>query len=86
MPVSNRSLFDQLFIEHPRSIGMSWAGHGSGAIKVGFQLIGAGLAAIVHGIVPGLFTDTASRAVIRIHDHIRGLNVVRDETSGRDGA
>ena len=50
---------DRLFRAHPRSLGMSWASHGVGAIKIGTELIGAGCAAMVHAIVPGLFTDTA---------------------------
>ena len=62
---------DRLFLEHPRSLGMSWAGHGSGAFKVGFQLIGAGLAAIIHGVVPGIFGETASGTVIRVYEHIQ---------------
>ena len=62
---------DRLFLDHPRSLGMSWAGHGTGAFKVGFQLIGAGLAAIIHGIVPGVFGETASRTVSRVYDHIQ---------------
>ena len=70
-------LADRLFAEHPRSLGMSWAQHGGGAVKVGVQLIGAGLAALIHAAIPGLFGDTASRTVIRIHDHIQGLNVKR---------
>ncbi len=70
---------DRLFLEHPRSIGTTWSAHGAGAVKVGFQLIGAGLAALVHAAVPGLFGDTASRTVIRIHDHIQQLNATRDK-------
>jgi len=62
---------DRLFLEHPRSLGMSWAGHGRGAFKVGFQLIGAGMAAIIHGIVPGIFGETASGTVTRVYKHIQ---------------
>jgi hypothetical protein len=70
-------LVDRLFLEHPRSLDMSWAKHGGGAVKVGFQLIGAGVAALVHAAVPGLFGETASKTVIRIHDHIQTLNAKR---------
>ena len=63
--------FDRLFLEHPRSLGMSWAGHGSGAFKVGLQLIGAGVAAIIHGVVPGIFSETASGTVTRVYEHIQ---------------
>ena len=74
---ARRGIVDHLFFEHPRSLGMSWAGHGGGAVKVGFQLIGAGCAALIHAAVPGIFGETASRTVIRIHDHIQNLNTKR---------
>ncbi len=70
-------LVDRLFFEHPRSLGMSWAGHGAGAARVGLELIGAGCAALIHAAVPGLFGETASRTVVRIHDHIQKLNARR---------
>ena len=58
---------------------MNWADHGAGAVKVGFQLIGAGFAALIHAVVPGVFGETASRTVIRIHDHIQKLNAKRSD-------
>ena len=61
----------RLFIEHPRSLGMTWAAHGAGAMKIGAELIGAGCAAMVHAAIPGLFTDTAGKTVSRIYDHIQ---------------
>ena len=61
----------RLFIEHPRSLGMSWASHGAGAVKIGTELIGAGCAALVHAAVPGLFTETAGKTVARIYGHIQ---------------
>jgi len=64
-------LANRLFREHPRSLGMSWAGHGLGAVKIGAELIGAGCAAMVHAAVPGWFTETAGRTVTRIYDHIQ---------------
>ena len=65
------SLLDRLFFEHPRSIGMTWASHAAGAVKIGAELIGAGCAAIIHALVPGWFTETAGRTVTRIYDHIQ---------------
>ena len=64
-------IIDRLFVEHPRSLGMSWAGHGIGALKIGAELLGAGCAAIVHAAVPAWFTDTAGKTVARIYDHIQ---------------
>ncbi|MCL6678734.1 DUF6356 family protein [Sphingomonas sp. RG327] len=75
---SQGGIVDRLFLEHPRSLDMSWAGHGAGAVKVGLQLIGAGIAALIHAVVPGIFGETASTTVIRMHDHIQKLNAKRD--------
>jgi len=57
-----------LFTEHPRSLGMTWASHGAGAVRIGAQLMGAGAACIIHAVVPGWFTETAGRTVVRLHD------------------
>jgi hypothetical protein len=60
----------RLFVEHPRSLGMSWARHGAGAVKIGAELIGAGCACLIHAAVPGWFTQTAGRTVTRMYDHM----------------
>lgn len=60
----------RLFREHPRSLGMTWAGHGVGAVKIAAELIGAGCACLVHAAVPGWFTQTAGKTVERMHDHM----------------
>jgi hypothetical protein len=61
-------LAGRLFSDHPRSLGMSWWGHGIGAVKIGGELIVAGAACIIHAIVPGWFTQTAGKTVTRLHD------------------
>ena len=66
-----QGMVQRLFVAHPRSLGMTWAGHGVGAVKIGVELIGAGCAAMVHAAVPGWFTDTAGKTVARIYDHIQ---------------
>ena len=63
-------LVQRLFVEHPSSLGMSWVEHGIGAVKIGSELVGAGMACIVHAVVPGWFTQTAGRTVERMHDHM----------------
>jgi hypothetical protein len=65
-----RGLAGRLFVEHPRSLGMSWAGPGVGALAIGARLVGAGLACIVHAVVPGIFTQTAGKTVSRMYDHM----------------
>ena len=63
-------MLGQLFTDHPKSLGMSWATHGAGAVVIGARMIGAGLACIVHAVVPALFTETAGRTVMSLHDHM----------------
>jgi Family of unknown function (DUF6356) len=63
-------LADRMFLEHPRSLGMSWAGHGVGAVAIGARLVGAGIACIVHAIVPGVFTQTAGKTITHMYDHM----------------
>lgn len=59
------------FTAHPRSLGMSWWGHGVGALKIGGSMIASGAACLVHAVVPGLFTETAGRTVVRLHGHMQ---------------
>jgi hypothetical protein len=68
---TNRSgLAERLFREHPRSLGISWAEHGVGAVAIAGRLIGAGLACLVHAVIPGIFTQTAGKTVVHMHDHM----------------
>ena len=63
-------MLGRLFWDHPKTLGMSWAEHGAGAVVIGARMVGAGLACVVHAIVPGLFTETAGRTVISLHEHM----------------
>ena len=63
-------LAQRLFVEHPRSLGMSWAQHGMGAIAIGATLVGAGAACLIHALVPGWFTQTAGKTIARMHEHM----------------
>lgn len=60
----------RMFVDHPRSLGMSWAGHGLGAAKIGAELIGAGAACLVHAVVPGWFTQTAGKTITNMYEHM----------------
>lgn len=61
---------NRLFFDHPRSLGMSWAGHGVGAVGIGVRLVGAGLACLVHAVVPGAFTQTAGKTIDGMYHHM----------------
>jgi hypothetical protein len=61
---------DRMFLQHPRSLGMTWAGHGAGAVLISVRLVGAGIACLVHAVVPGVFTQTAGKTVTHMYDHM----------------
>ena len=70
MEPTHSRVVERLFLEHPRSLGMSWAGHGAGAVAIGVRLIGAGAACVIHAAVPGWFTQTAGKTVTQMYDHM----------------
>ncbi|HET7709128.1 MAG TPA: DUF6356 family protein [Sphingomicrobium sp.] len=68
---TNSGIGARLFTQHPQSLGMTWTTHGLGAAKIAGELIGAGCACMIHAIVPGWFTETAGRTVVRLHEHMQ---------------
>ena len=62
--------FDTLFLQHPRDMGESYGRHMETAFDVGARLMGAGAACFVHGLVPGLFTNRASRTIAELHERV----------------
>ncbi len=51
------------FLAHPRSVGESYFGHMAFALSFAFWLLVAGLAALIHALVPALCETTASRII-----------------------
>jgi hypothetical protein len=51
------------FTHHPASVDESYGEHFIFAGRFGLKLIGAGLAALLHGLLPFAFKTTASRTV-----------------------
>ncbi len=66
----HRNFVAYLFTEHPQSLGMSWAKHGGGAAKIGFELIATGAACLVHALIPGFFAETTSKTISRLNSEI----------------
>ena len=57
----------QAFTRHPSTVGESYGGHLLQAWRFSLVLLGAGLACLVHGLVPCMFERTGSRCVERLH-------------------
>ena len=62
---ARESVFERpLFVDHPRSLGMSWAKHGAGAVRISARtrsVLELPASSMLH--VPGWFTQTAGRTV-----------------------
>jgi hypothetical protein len=60
----------RLFLSHPETVDETYGEHFTFALGFALRLIGAGLAALVHAIIPCLFETTASRMIREMHGRI----------------
>ncbi|UXC90492.1 DUF6356 family protein [Sphingobium sp. RSMS] len=64
-------MIDRLFLKHPREVNESYGEHLEVATRFGFLMVRAGLACMIHGLVPAFFTRTGSATVKRLCDEMR---------------
>lgn len=62
--------WQKAFTEHPASVGESYGEHMGAAAAFGRDLVVAGLACLVHALLPFLFERTASAAVTDLHERM----------------
>jgi hypothetical protein len=62
-----RATFDRYFLSHPHSVDESYVEHAGVAFRFAVRLLGAGLAALVHAVIPCLFEKTASSIIKTMH-------------------
>ncbi|HEV2530992.1 DUF6356 family protein [Phenylobacterium sp.] len=60
----------QRFVAHPHAVGETYGEHAAAAAGFGGLLIAAGLACLVHAILPWMFETTASGLVVRLHNRM----------------
>ena len=58
------------FTEHPASVGESYGEHMGQAVCFGGRMVLAGLACLVHGVLPFLFVRTGSRAISELNERM----------------
>ena len=66
------------FIEHPASTGETYGQHCRRALRVSWTLAAASMAAVVHALVPGLFTPRASDTIFELHDDLVGIRASQE--------
>ena len=57
----------RLFLDHPDSVGESYAEHARVAGGFGLRMVGGGLGALVHAVCPFLCQTTGSDTVAALH-------------------
>jgi hypothetical protein len=67
---SMQATLQRLFLSHPESVNESYGEHFLFALGFALRLFGAGLAALVHAVIPCLFEATASRMICEMHQKI----------------
>lgn len=60
----------KLMTDHPNSVGQSYLGHMAFALALAGLMLRAGLAALVHALLPFLFETTASDLLQRVNRRI----------------
>lgn len=58
------------FTEHPASVGETYTEHMARAACFGVRMIGAGIACLVHALLPFLFERTGSAAIAELNDRM----------------
>lgn len=64
-------MIDRLFLQHPRDVNESYFEHMAVATRFGLLMVRAGLACMVHGLVPAWFTRTGSSMVKRLYGEMK---------------
>lgn len=60
------TLMARLFTDHPATVDETYFQHMRFALGFAFWLVAAGLAALVHALIPCLCETTASRIITRL--------------------
>ncbi len=63
-------MIDRLFLSHPRQVNESYTEHW-GATRFGLLLLAAGLASLIHGLVPACFTRTGSTIIKKLYGEMK---------------
>ena len=68
-----------LFVDHPKAVGESYLAHLRVSWRFSSRLLVAGMAGMIHGLVPGLFERTASTMVRKLHAELPSRGVADEK-------
>lgn len=75
------SVFRSIFIEHPASVDETYLQHFISALSFGTKMVVAGVACMVHGLLPALFVTRGSDTICALHERM----VKNRRKNGRNG-
>jgi hypothetical protein len=64
------SLFRSLFVDHPASVDETYFQHFISAVSFGTAMIVAGVACMVHGLLPAVFVTRGSDTIYALHERM----------------
>ena len=73
------SLFRSLFVDHPASVDETYLEHFISAVSFGTTMIVAGVACMVHALLPAVFVTRGSDTIYALHERM----VVKRRKNGR---
>lgn len=59
-----------LFTEHPASVGETYGQHLASATGFSLRMIGAGIACLIHALLPFLFVRVGSNCIGKLHERM----------------
>ncbi len=63
-------MIKSLFTDHPASVGETYTEHMAMAAGFSIRMLAAGLACMVHAVLPFLFVKTGSTTIAGLHDRM----------------
>lgn len=60
----------RLLTDHPASVGETYLEHMGQATSFGTAMILAGIACLIHGLIPGWFISTGSNTIKRLNERM----------------
>jgi len=64
------SVFDRLFLEHPRDVKETYFEHFGHSASYGFRVLGIAACCFIHALIPGVHKTTASRNICKLADEL----------------
>lgn len=76
----------RLFTDHPASVNETYGQHLVAASCFGWRMVFAGLACLIHGLLPFLFISTGSNTIRALHERMVANRTRRDTPEGPGAA